>query len=79
MFWLQMRPRKLAECQATWAASSLILLVRPGAQGKRAVIWRSLNGVPLVLWAARKPVQAINARLLPIRHLSWQALYEDSI
>jgi len=35
--------------------------------------------VPLVLWAARKPVQAINAPLLPIRHLSWQALYEDPI
>ena len=43
------------------------------------VIWRSLNGAPLVLWAARKPVQAINARLLPICHLSWQALYAGSI
>ena len=35
--------------------------------------------VPLVLWAARKPVQAINARLRPICRFSWQALYEDSI
>jgi len=43
---------------------------RRSVQGKRAVIWRSLNGAPLVLRAARKPVQAINARLLPIRHLS---------
>lgn len=49
------------------------------APRKRPVSLRSLNGVPLVLWAARKPVQAINARLLPIRYLSWQAPCKDSI
>jgi hypothetical protein len=51
--------------------------VRP--QDKRPVILRSLNGAPPVLWAARKPSQAVNVRLLPIRHPSWQALYEVSI
>lgn len=42
-------------------------------------VWRSLNGAPLVRWAARTPGPAINARRLSIRHLPWQALSGDSI
>ena len=43
------------------------------------VVWRSLNGAPLVRWAARTSGLAINARRLSISHLSWQALSGDSI
>ena len=43
------------------------------------VVWRSLDGAPLVRWAARTPGPATNVRRLSVSHLPWQALSEDSI